>query len=62
MRINNILFTLSMFLITLIAGFGAGLMFIDMPPGGKEVVIALTGTLSTALITVINSLLRKPRE
>jgi len=62
MKINSIQFTLALLLIILIAGFGAGLMFIVMPPGSKEVVIALTGTLSTALITVINNLLRKPRE
>jgi len=61
MRINNIMLLLSVLLILLIAGFGAALIFKEIPPGNKEVVISLTGMLATALITIINAILKKPK-
>ncbi len=55
-------FTLSVLLIFIVAGFGAALIFVDIPGGSKEVVISIMSILSTALVTILNSLLRKPNE
>ena len=62
MKINSMRFTLSVLLIFIIAGFGAALIFVDIPGGSKEVVISVMSVLSTALVTILNSLLRKPNE
>lgn len=62
MKINSMKFLLSVLLIFLIAGFGAGLIFIEIPSGNKEVVISLVSALTISLVTLINSLIRKPNE
>jgi len=56
------MFLLCVLLIFLIAGFGAGLIFIVIPPGNKEVVISLVTALTVSLVTLINSLIRKRSE
>lgn len=62
MKINSMKLLLSVMLIFLIAGFGAGLIFIEIPAGNKEVVISLVSALTISLVTLINSLIRKPNE
>lgn len=62
MKINSMVLLLSVLLIFLIAGFGAGLIFIVIPPGNKEVVISLVSALTVSLVTLINSLIRKRSE
>lgn len=61
-KINNIKLTLALFLTVMVGGIIAGLFFIEIPDGNREVAYTLLGAVSTALITVINSILRKPSE
>lgn len=62
MKINSIRFTLAMTILMLIGSGGASIVFFPMDAGGREVIISMMSILSTALITILNSLLRKTND
>ena len=53
---------LALLLMFLIGAFGASLVFIEIPSGNKVVVIAIVTTLTSWLLTLINSLVRRSNE
>ena len=59
MRINAMKLTVIIILVAVMAGIIAGLFFIEIPEGNREVSYMLLGMLGTALIQAIADLFKR---
>lgn len=62
MKINSMKLLVVIMLLFLTIGIVAGLFFVEIPDGNREVAYTLLGAIASILISSINNLFRKSNE
>ena len=62
MKINSMKLLVVILQLALVMGIMAGLFFVEIPQGNREVAYVLLGAISTNLVTSISNLFRRVNE